>query len=410
MATRAASMKQPDPLRTYVWSGLDRTGKRVTGNIRSSDEDFVRAQLRARGIQRARVRKRSTLFEPRKRIGPKDVAYFTRQMSTMLSSGVPMVQAFDIVGRGHENPAMTRLIMTIKSDVEGGASFAQALQRHPLHFNELYTNLVAAGEQAGILDGLLTKLATYLEKTEAIKGKVRSALFYPAAVIAVGLIVTGILLLFVIPVFEDLFVNFGANLPALTRAVMNLSAFVQEWWWLMGIVIIGAGAGTWQGYRRSVRFQHYVDRVSLRIPIIGDILRKATVARFARTLSTMFAAGVPLVEAMESVAKASGNIVYREGIMRMRDEVAAGGTLHHSMENTNLFAHMVVQMTSIGEEAGSLDAMLGKVADFYEEEVDNMVDRLTSLLEPLIMVVLGGLVGGLVVAMYLPIFKLASVF
>jgi type IV pilus assembly protein PilC len=409
MATRAAAAR-PEQLRTYAWTGLDRTGKRVTGNVRSPDEDFVRAQLRARGIQRVRVRKRSALLEPRRRIGPKDVAYFTRQMATMLSSGVPMVTAFDIVGRGHENPAMMRLIMTLKADVEGGSSLAEALAKHPAHFNELYVNLVGAGEQAGILDGLLARLATFLEKTEAIKRKVRSALFYPAAVVAVGIIVTAILLLFVIPVFEDLFVSFGANLPALTRAVMRLSEFTQQWWWLMGLVAIGAGIGTWQGYRRSVRFQHAVDRLSLRIPIIGEVLRKATVARFARTLSTMFAAGVPLVDAMESVAKASGNVVYREGILRMRDEVAAGGTLHHAMENTNLFAHMVVQMTSIGEEAGSLDAMLGKVADFYEDEVDNMVERMTSLLEPLIMVVLGGLVGGLVIAMYLPIFKLASVF
>jgi type IV pilus assembly protein PilC len=409
MATRAAAAR-PEQLRTYAWTGLDRTGKRVTGNVRSPDEDFVRAQLRARGIQRVRVRKRSALLEPRRRIGPKDVAYFTRQMATMLSSGVPMVTAFDIVGRGHENPAMMRLIMTLKADVEGGSSLAEALAKHPAHFNELYVNLVGAGEQAGILDGLLARLATFLEKTEAIKRKVRSALFYPAAVVAVGIIVTAILLLFVIPVFEDLFVSFGANLPALTRAVMRLSEFTQQWWWLMGLVAIGAGIGTWQGYRRSVRFQHTVDRLSLRIPIIGEVLRKATVARFARTLSTMFAAGVPLVDAMESVAKASGNVVYREGILRMRDEVAAGGTLHHAMENTNLFAHMVVQMTSIGEEAGSLDAMLGKVADFYEDEVDNMVERMTSLLEPLIMVVLGGLVGGLVIAMYLPIFKLASVF
>ena len=238
----------------------------------------------------------------------------------------------------------------------------------------------------------------------------RSALFYPAAVMGVGIIVTAILLLFVIPVFEDLFVNFGANLPALTRAVMRLSEFTQQWWWLMLAVGVGAGVGLWQGYRRSIRFQHYMDRVILRVPIIGEVIRKATVARFARTLSTMFAAGVPLVEAMDAVAKAAGNIVYRDGILRMRDEIAAGGTLHHAMENTNLFAHMVVQMTSIGEEAGSLDAMLGKVADFYEDEVDNMVERMTSLLEPLIMVVLGVLVGGLVVAMYLPIFKLASVF
>lgn len=408
MATRAAAA--PPQLRTFAWNGLDRTGKRVSGKVRSADEDFVRTQLRARGIQRVRVRKRSSLLEPRKRISPKDIAYFTRQLATMLNSGVPMVTAFDIVGRGHENPAMTRLIMTIKTDVEGGTSLADALAKHPLQFNELFVNLVAAGEQAGILDSILSKLAMYLEKTESIKGKVRSALFYPAAVVAVGLIVTAILLLFVIPVFEDLFVSFGANLPALTRAVMRLSEFTQQWWWAIALGLAGSGAAIWQGYRRSVRFQHYVDRVSLRIPIIGEVLRKATVARFARTLSTMFAAGVPLVDAMESVAKAAGNIVYRDGILRMRDEVAAGGALNHAMENTDLFAHMVVQMTAIGEEAGSLDAMLGKVADFYEEEVDNMVDRMTSLLEPLIMVVLGGLVGGLVVAMYLPIFKLAAVF
>ncbi|WP_372718726.1 type II secretion system F family protein [Immundisolibacter sp.] len=407
MATRSA----PTPrIPTYAWTGFDRTGKRLAGEIKSVDEAFVRDQLRKRGVLRARVRRKSTLFESRKSVSASDISYFTRQLATMLEAGVPMVSSFDIIGRGHDNPAMTELLMSIKGQVEGGLSLHEALAMHPRHFNELYVNLVAAAEQAGILDTVLAKLSTYLEKTEALKRKIRSAMFYPAATIAVGFIVTTILLVFVIPQFEDLFKDFGADLPALTRMVVDLSEWFREWWWIALFTVVGGVIGAAQAHRRSVRFRDFLDGLVLRVPLIGDIVRKGTVARFARTLSTMFAAGVPLVEAMESVARASGNAVYEKGIRHIRDEVATGGSLNVAMENSHLFAHMVTQMVAIGEESGSVDHMLAKVADFYEDEVDQMVSRMTSLMEPLIMAVLGVIVGGLVVAMYLPIFKLASVF
>ncbi|MGE0809393.1 MAG: type II secretion system F family protein [Immundisolibacter sp.] len=407
MATRTATAER---VRTFNWSGVDRTGKRLSGQIKSADEAYVRDQLRKRGVLRAKVRQKSTLLESRQKVGAADVAYFTRQLATMLESGVPMVSSFDIIGRGHDNPAMTEMLMAIKGQVEGGLSLHEALAQHPRQFNELYVNLVAAGEQAGILDGVLAKLSVYLEKSEALKRKIRSAMFYPAAVIAVGFIVTTILLVFVIPQFESLFKGFGADLPALTSWVVELSRGFREWWWIALLVVAGASIGAVQAHRRSERFRDFLDGALLRVPLIGEIVRKGAVARYARTLSTMFGAGVPLVEAMDSVARAAGNVVYEKGILQIRDEVSTGSTLHTSMENTNLFAHMVNQMVAIGEESGSVDHMLGKVADFYEAEVDEMVNRLTSLMEPLIMSVLGVIVGGLVIAMYLPIFKLASVF
>ncbi|GAB4349887.1 MAG: type II secretion system F family protein [Immundisolibacter sp.] len=407
MAARTAPANR---VNTYVWSGVDRSGKRLRGQIKSADELFVRDQLRKRGVLQARVRRKSALFEKRQKVGAADIAYFTRQLATMLEAGVPMVSSFDIIGRGHDNPAMTELLMTIKGDVEGGLSLHEALAKHPRQFSELYVNLVAAGEQAGILDDVLSKLSLFLEKSEALKRKIRSAMFYPAAVIAVGFIVTSILLVFVIPQFESLFQGFGADLPALTRFVVDLSEGFRKWWWTAMLTVAGATVIAIQAYRRSGRFRDFLDRAVLRIPLIGEIIRKGTVARYARTLSTMFGAGVPLVEAMESVARAAGNVVYEKGIRNIRDDVAIGSSLHVSMENSNLFAHMVNQMVAIGEESGSVDHMLGKVADFYEDEVDQMVNRLTSLMEPLIMSVLGVIVGGLVVAMYLPIFKLASVF
>ncbi|HCO44783.1 MAG TPA: type II secretion system protein F [Gammaproteobacteria bacterium] len=407
MAARAAPANR---INTYVWNGVDRTGKRLSGQIKSADELFVRDQLRKRGVLQARVRRKSALFEKRQKVTAADIAYFTRQLATMLEAGVPMVSSFDIIGRGHDNPAMTELLMDIKGQVEGGLSLHEALAKHPRQFGELYVNLVAAGEQAGILDDVLGKLSVFLEKTEALKRKVRSAMFYPAAVVAVGFIVTAILLVFVIPQFESLFQGFGADLPALTRFVVDLSEGFRQWWWTATLTVIAAVVIAFQAYQRSEGFRDFLDRVVLRIPLIGEIVRKGTVARYARTLSTMFAAGVPLVEAMESVARAAGNVVYEKGIRSVRDEVATGSSLHVSMENSGLFAHMVNQMVAIGEESGSVDHMLGKVADFYEDEVDQMVNRLTSLMEPLIMSVLGVIVGGLVIAMYLPIFKLAAVF
>jgi type IV pilus assembly protein PilC len=327
----------------------------------------------------------------------------------MMSAGIPLVQSFDIIGAGHENPAMQKLILAIKADVEGGSALAVALSKHPLHFDDLYVNLVTAGEQAGALETLLDKVATYKEKTEAIKKKVKKALFYPAAVVVVAFIVTAILLIYVIPEFESLFQGFGADLPAFTRFVIDISQFVRDQGWIIAVAIVGGIAAFIYFKKRSRAFQHFIDRAVLRIPIIGPILNKSAIARYARTLSTTFAAGVPLVEALSSVAGATGNIVYESAVLRMRDEVATGTRLQRAMENTDLFPNMVNQMVAVGEESGSLDEMSAKVADFYEEEVDNAVDSMSSLLEPLIMAILGVLVGGLVIAMYLPIFKMGAV-
>ncbi len=345
----------------------------------------------------------------KKKITTKDITVFSRQLATMMSSGVPLVQAFEIIGRGHENVGMQELILAVKADVESGGTLADALAKHPRHFSELYVNLVAAGEQAGILETLLHKIATYLEKTETLKGKIKKALFYPIAVIVVAFIVTAILLIFVIPQFEELFKGFGADLPAPTLFVLALSAFFQKWWWLIALGIGGTIWAIFESRRRFRSVARFIDRMLLKIPVLGDILYKAAVARFARTLSTMFAAGTPLVEAMVSVAGASGNIVFYNAIMEMRDEISTGTQLQMAMRESQLFPNMVVQMVAIGEEAGSLDTMLAKVADFYEEEVDNAVDSLSSLLEPMIMAFLGVIIGGLVVSMYLPIFKMGQV-
>lgn len=396
---------------TFTWEGTDRRGARLKGKTEALNESMMRATLRKQGINPIRVRKQSTLFATRKRrkIKPVDIAIFSRQMATMMSAGVPLVQSLDIIANGAENPALTALVHHIRNDIEGGGTLSEALGKHPKYFDDLFVNLVDAGEKSGALEALLDKVATYKEKTEAIKAKVRKALFYPSAVIVVAVIVMGILLYFVVPQFESLFRGFGAELPAFTLMVIGLSEFVQSWWWaILGASVLGVFAIA-RFHRRSRAFRRLVDRVMLRLPVIGDILYKAAVARFARTLSTMFAAGVPLVEAMDSVARAAGNIVFEEAIFQMREQVSAGQQLQLSMSNTGLFPSMVVQMVSIGEESGALDAMCAKVADFYEAEVDNQVDSLSSLLEPLIMAVIGVLVGGLVVAMYLPIFKLGSV-
>ena len=393
----------------FQWEGTDNKGNRVKGKSVAASEAAVRSELRRQGLVPVRIRKQSALFQSRGKVTPADIAIFSRQLATMMSSGIPLVQAFEIIGAGHDNPAMRKLVLAIKQDVESGTALANALAKHPLHFDDLYVNLTSAGEQAGALETLLDKIATYKEKTEAIKKKIKKALFYPAAVLVVAMIVTAILLIFVIPQFESLFQGFGADLPAFTRMVVDLSAFVRDKGWLLVILAGGVVFGFLWLKKRSRAFREILDRMALKFPIIGPILQKAAIARYARTLATTFAAGVPLVEALESVAGATDNIVYENGVMRIRDEVATGQRLQRAMENTDLFPNMVNQMIAVGEEAGSLDDMASKVADFYEEEVDNAVDSMSSLLEPLIMAILGVLVGGLVIAMYLPIFKMGSV-
>jgi len=405
MAQTAAAVGQVP----FNWEGTDRTGKKIKGKVVAASETAVRAELRRQGVTPTRVRKQSMIFRKQGRVTAADIAIFSRQLATMMSAGIPLVQSFDIVGAGHENPAMQKLILAIKGDVEGGTSLADALAKHPLHFDDLFVSLVAAGEQAGALETLLDKIATYKEKTEAIKKKIKKALFYPAAVVIVAVVVTAILIIYVIPEFESLFKGFGADLPAFTRFVIDISKFVQSTGWLMLLGFVAAVIGFLQAKKRNRGVQHFVDRALLRIPIVGMILNKSAIARYARTLSTTFAAGVPLVEALDSVAGACGNIVYETAVRRMRDEVATGQRLQRAMENTDLFPNMVNQMIAVGEESGSLDAMSAKVADFYEEEVDNAVDSMSSLLEPLIMAILGVLVGGLVIAMYLPIFKMGAV-
>ncbi len=382
----------------------------MKGESRAASIALVRAELRKQGIAPLKVKKKPIdLFTTKKKITQGDIAVFSRQLATMMEAGVPMVQAFDIVGRGHENPAMQDLILAIKSDVEGGTALAEALKKHPLYFDDLFCNLVRAGEAAGVLEILLDKIATYKEKTESLKGKIKKALFYPAAVIIVAFIVTAVIMIFVIPQFESLFSSFGGELPAFTQAVIAMSEWMQSYWWAVIMTVMGAVYFFSYTWKRSRKFRQTVDKMMLGIPIIGVILNKAAIARFARTLGTMFAAGVPLVEALESVAGATGNVVYGDAVLRMREDVATGQSLQLSMKQQRLFPHMVIQMVSIGEESGALDHMLSKVADFYEEEVDNAVDALSSLLEPFIMIIIGTLVGGLIVAMYLPIFKMASV-
>ena len=395
----------------FLWEGLDRAGKRVKGEMSSQSDALVKASLRRQGINPVKVRKKPKplLGGSGKKISTKDITVFSRQLATMMSSGVPLVQAFEIVGRGHDNKNMQDLILQIKADVEVGGTLAEAFAKHPRQFSDLYVSLVTAGEASGILESILDKLAVYMEKTEALKSKIRGALFYPIAVIVVAFIITCILMIFVIPQFESMFSNFGADLPALTRIVINISNWFQESWYLLFGGIIAACIGFVQARRRSKRFGYFLDRLSLKLPVFGDLLDKSATARFARTLATMFAAGTPLVEALSSVAGACGNIVYYNATMQIRDEITTGTQLQTAMRDTGLFNNMVVQMVAIGEEAGSLDAMLGKVADWYEQEVDDAVDALTSLLEPMIMAFLGVVIGGLVVAMYLPIFKMGQV-
>lgn len=406
MAEKA--LKQPD---IFSWTGTDKRGIKVKGQFRGGTPAAIKANLRKQGIKPITVRKKSQLFSnatAKKKIIPKDLAVFFRQLATMLSAGVPLVQSFEIIGRGHENAGMQELILKVKNEVESGTSLAESLAKHPLYFDDLVINLVNAGEQSGVLETLLDKIATYKEKTEILKAKIKKAMFYPTAVIIVAFIVTAILLIFVVPQFEALFSNFGADLPAFTRVVVNLSEFMQAYWWLI-VGIIGAAIFAFlQGKKRSRKFGRVLDRTILKMPIVGPIMHKAAIARYARTLATMFAAGVPLVEALQSVSGACGNVVYSDAVLMMKDSVATGQQLTFAMNQTGLFPNMVEQMVAIGEESGALDSMLSKVADFYEQEVDDAVDALTSLLEPLIMSILGVLIGGLVVAMYLPIFKMGA--
>ena len=408
MATAAVAAKKPEIKDfNFTWVGQDRGGKTVRGEMRATGEAQVNALLRRQGIKVQEIKR-----QKRARGGTiteKDITLFTRQLATMLKSGVPLLQAFDIVAKGHGNPAVSKLIYDVRSEVETGSSLKQAFEKHPLYFEPLYCNLIGAGEAAGILDAVLERLASYKEKILAIKSKIKSALFYPLAIVVVAFVITAIIMIFVIPAFKQVFSNFGADLPALTLLVIAASDFFVEWWW----AIFGAiGGGIWlffYTWKRSEKMQILMDRLLLRVPVFGDLVRKSAIARWTRTLSTTFAAGVPLVEALESVGGAAGNYVYLMATKRIQGEVATGSSLNSAMQGTDVFPNMVIQMVAIGEEAGSLDTMLSKVADYFEQEVDDAVEALSSLMEPMIMVVLGTLIGGLVIAMYLPIFKLGAV-
>lgn len=391
----------------FSWEGKDKAGKQVRGELRAGAESIVSATLRRQGILVTKVKKKT--FSSGKKITEKDIALFTRQLATMMKAGVPLIQSFDIVGKGHANPSVSKLILDIRADVETGTSLSQAFRKFPLYFDPLFCNLVGAGEQAGILEDLLTRLAVYKEKTVAIKAKIKGALFYPTSIIAVAFVVTAIIMVWVVPAFKDVFKSFGADLPGPTLVVMAISDFFVKYFYVIFIVVFGGLYLFFQSWKRSVRVQRAMDRFLLKVPIFGEIVRKASVARWSRTLATMFAAGVPLVESLDSVGGASGNAVYGDATIKIQNEVSSGTSLTIAMQNTNVFPNMVTQMVSIGEESGSLDAMLGKVADFYEEEVDEAVASLSSLMEPIIMVFLGVVIGALVIAMYLPIFKLGAV-
>jgi len=394
---------------TYSWEGTDKKGKRIKGEMTASGVAFVNSSLRRQGINVIKVKKQSAFFKSGGKVTDKDVTLFTRQLATMMKAGVPLLQAFDIVGKGHSNPAVAKLLGDIKADVETGSSLSQAFRKYPLYFDNLFCNLVGAGEQAGILDSLLDRLATYKEKIIAIKGKIKSALFYPISIIVVAFVITAVIMIFVIPAFKELFTNFGANLPTPTLVVVAISDFFVTYWWA---IFSSIGGGLWfffYTWKRSAKMQAAMDRIVLKLPLFGELIRKAAIARFARTLATMFAAGVPLVEALDSVAGASGNQVYYEATKKVQGEISTGTSLTVAMQNSEVFPNMVLQMVAIGEESGALDSMLSKVADFYEAEVDDAVEALSSLMEPIIMVVLGTLIGGLVIAMYLPIFKMGQV-
>ncbi len=407
MATATAAARRDVKEYTFVWEGTDRSNRQVRGESKAASETVVVTNLRRQGIRVVKIKKQS--FRGGKKVTDKDIAFFTRQLATMLKAGVPLLQSFEIVARGHSNARFSRLMMDIKNKIEAGSSMSQGFREYPKYFDSLYCNLVAAGEASGTIDAILDRLATYKEKILAIKAKIKSALFYPISVITVAIVVVWIIMVWVIPAFKKVFANFGADLPAPTLIVMAISEWTVTWWWLVAAIMGGAIFGFFAGRRRSTAFRFATDRMLLKIPIIGDILEKATIARWTRTLQTMFAAGVPLVESLDAVGGASGNAVYVAATRRIQTEVSTGTSLTNAMANTQLFPTMVLQMTQIGEESGSLDNMLGKIADYFEREVDDAVAALSSLLEPVIIVFLGVIIGGLVVAMYLPIFKLGMV-
>ncbi len=409
MATATKPTKRAHEVKefTFLWAGKNKAGKIIRGEQRASSEAVVNATLRRQGVLVTKVSKQS--FRGGGKVTEKDVALFTRQLATMMKAGVPLLQTFDIVGRGHDNPAVGKLLLDIKSDVETGSSLSQAFRKFPLHFDQLYCNLIEAGEQAGILEALLERLAAYKEKMIAIKSKIKAALFYPIAIIVVAFVITAIIMIFVIPAFKQVFTSFGADLPAPTLIVMAISDYFVAYWWAIFGSIGGGLYAFFYTWKRSESMQFAMDRLLLRVPIFGGLVRKSVIARWTRTLSTMFAAGVPLVESLDSVGGAAGNYVYKVGTRQIQSEVSTGTSLTSAMQNSQLFPNMVNQMVAIGEESGALDSMLGKVADFFEAEVDDAVDALSSLMEPIIMVVLGTLIGGMVIAMYLPIFKLGAV-
>ncbi len=414
--SRSAIKKEPVArstmeLQPFVWEGTDKRGVKMKGEQPAKNANLLRAELRRQGIMPNVVKlKPKPLFGAAgSAVGAKDISFFSRQMATMMKSGVPIVSSLEIIGSGHKNPRMKKLVGTIRTDIEGGSSLYEAISRHPVQFDELYRNLVRAGEGAGVLETVLDTVATYKENIEALKGKIKKALFYPAMVVVVALVVSAILLLFVVPQFEEVFKGFGAELPVFTQMIVAMSRFMLSYWWLLLIISVGSVVGLLFAYKRSPSMQHTLDRLILKVPVIGQIMNNSSIARFARTTAVTFKAGVPLVEALGIVAGATGNKVYEEAVLRMRDDVSVGYPVNMAMKQVNLFPHMVVQMTSIGEEAGALDAMLFKVAEYYEQEVNNAVDALSSLLEPMIMVFIGTIVGGMVIGMYLPIFKLGAV-
>ena len=414
--SRSAIKKEPVArstmeLQPFVWEGTDKRGVKMKGEQLAKNANLLRAELRRQGINPGQVKvKPKPLFGAAgQAVGAKDIAFFSRQMATMMKSGVPIVSALEIIGSGHKNPRMKKMVDTIRTDIEGGSSLHEAISKHPVQFDELYRNLVRAGEGAGVLETVLDTVATYKENMEALKGKIKKAMFYPAMIVLVAFVVSAILLMFVVPQFEEVFKSFGADLPAFTQMIVAASRFMMSWWWAILIVLLGGGIGLFMAYKRSPKMQHTFDRLILKVPVIGQIMHNSAIARFSRTTAVTFKAGVPLVEALGIVAGATGNKVYEEAVLRMRDDVSVGYPVNMAMKQTNVFPHMVIQMTGIGEEAGALDTMLFKVAEYYEQEVNNAVDALSSLLEPMIMVFIGTIVGGIVIGMYLPIFKLGAV-